>query len=210
MSYSVGRTKTKAQTQLSSEEKQFRVDYVCECMWAFVCMPRAYYVWFYECVYKCITYTVEPRYNKVLGGLGAMKIPLLYQVSHYIRVKQQRHKELGPAKLPCYKRVLLYMYLFNITRFHCTCVCVCVSTQVVYIHVSWPTNYTSPTQNIGLISISSSYRASYQKSWTSVQAYMYFSWEDCCTGLWSSGPHTDYSYYAVVTPLCKAPSYEQI
>ena len=31
--------------------------------------------------------TVEPRYNEVLG---TMKITLLYQVSHYIRVKKQR------------------------------------------------------------------------------------------------------------------------
>ena len=38
-----------------------------------------------------------------------MKITLLYQVSHYIRVKKpKKYKELGPAKLPCYKRVLLY------------------------------------------------------------------------------------------------------
>ena len=49
--------------------------------------------------------TVKPHYNEVLG---TMKITLLYQVSHYIRVKRQRYKELGPAKLPCYKRVLLY------------------------------------------------------------------------------------------------------
>ena len=32
--------------------------------------------------------TVEPRYNEVIG---TMKIPLLYQVSHYIRVKKQRN-----------------------------------------------------------------------------------------------------------------------
>ena len=50
--------------------------------------------------------TVEPRYNDVLG---TMKITLLYQVSHYIRVKKtKKYKELGPAKLPCYNRVLLY------------------------------------------------------------------------------------------------------
>ena len=50
--------------------------------------------------------TVEPRYNEVLG---TMKITLLFQVSHYIRVKKtKKYKELGPAKLPCYKRVLLY------------------------------------------------------------------------------------------------------
>ena len=33
-------------------------------------------------------YTVEPRYNEVLG---TMKIALLYQVSHYIWVKKQRN-----------------------------------------------------------------------------------------------------------------------
>ena len=49
--------------------------------------------------------TVEPRYNEVLG---TMKITLLYQVSHYIRVKNKKYKEQGPAKWPCYKKVLLY------------------------------------------------------------------------------------------------------
>ena len=50
--------------------------------------------------------TVEPHYNEVLG---TMKITLLYQVTHYIRVKKtKKYKELGPAKLPCFKRVLLY------------------------------------------------------------------------------------------------------
>ena len=49
---------------------------------------------------------MEPRYNEVLG---TMKITMLYQVSHYIRVKKiKKYKELGLAKLPCYKRVLLY------------------------------------------------------------------------------------------------------
>ena len=33
-------------------------------------------------------YTVESLYNEVLG---TMKITLLYQVSHYIRVKKQRN-----------------------------------------------------------------------------------------------------------------------
>ena len=52
--------------------------------------------------------TVEPCYNEVIG---TMNITLLYQVSHYIRVKTlKKYKELGPATLvPClYKRVLLY------------------------------------------------------------------------------------------------------
>ena len=64
--------------------------------------------------------TVEPRYNEVLG---TMKLTLLYQVSHDIRVKNpKKYKELGPAKLPCYKRVLLYTCISDlfITRFHCT------------------------------------------------------------------------------------------
>ena len=51
------------------------------------------------------TCTVEPLYNDVLG---TMKITLLYQVSHYIKIKKQKYKELGPAKLPSYKRILLY------------------------------------------------------------------------------------------------------
>ena len=54
---------------------------------------------FFQC------YTVEPRYNEVLG---TVTITLLYRVSHYIGVKKQKYKELGPAKLPHYKRVLLY------------------------------------------------------------------------------------------------------
>ena len=33
-----------------------------------------------------ISYTVEPHYNEVLG---TMKITLLYQVFHYIRVKKK-------------------------------------------------------------------------------------------------------------------------
>ena len=53
--------------------------------------------------------TVEPCYDE---DLGTMKITLLYQVSCYMyfRVKKnpKKYKGLGLAKLPCYKRVLLY------------------------------------------------------------------------------------------------------
>ena len=58
--------------------------------------------------------TVEPHYNEVLG---TMKITLLYQGN-----KTKKYKELGPAKLPCYKRVMLHCIsdLF-IMRFHCIC-----------------------------------------------------------------------------------------
>ena len=47
---------------------------------------------------------MEPRYNEVLG---TMNITLLYEVSQIYQGKK-RHKELGPAKLPCYKSFFLY------------------------------------------------------------------------------------------------------
>ena len=57
--------------------------------------------------------TVEPRYFSA-KFLGTMKITLLYQVSHYIRVKRKKkYKELGPAKLPCYNRVCYIRPLYN-------------------------------------------------------------------------------------------------
>ena len=50
--------------------------------------------------------TVEPLYNEVLG---TMKITLLYQVSHYIRVKEQRNiKSWDKQNYLRYKRILLY------------------------------------------------------------------------------------------------------
>ena len=42
------------------------------------------------------TSTVEPRYNEVLG---TMKITLLYQVSHYIRVKNKEILRAGTIKI---------------------------------------------------------------------------------------------------------------
>ena len=63
----------------------------------FAVCAHEYTVLFNQCMYsienaklkKLITYdTVEPRYNEVLG---TMKITLLYQISHYIRVKKQRY-----------------------------------------------------------------------------------------------------------------------
>ena len=62
--------------------------------------------------------TVEPRYNEVLG---TMKITLLYQVSHYIRVKKQRTIKSWDQQndlvirgfcyiRPLYNEVPLYIY----------------------------------------------------------------------------------------------------
>ena len=50
--------------------------------------------------------TVEPRYNEVLG---TMEITLLYQVSHYIRVKKQRNIKIWDQEnYLVINRVLLY------------------------------------------------------------------------------------------------------
>ena len=61
--------------------------------------------------------TVEPRYNEVLG---TMEITLLYQVSHYIKVKKQRNIKRWDQQnylvirgfcyiRPLYNKVPLYM-----------------------------------------------------------------------------------------------------
>ena len=63
--------------------------------------------------------TVEPRCNEVLG---TMKITLLYQVSHYIRVKKHRHIKSWDQQndlvitgfcyiRPLYNKVPLYLIL---------------------------------------------------------------------------------------------------
>ena len=68
--------------------------------------------------------TVEPRYNEVLG---TMKITLLYQVSHYIRVKKQRNIKSWDQQnylvirgfcyiRPLYNEVPLYTTVFR--QFH--------------------------------------------------------------------------------------------
>ena len=62
----------------------------------------------------CIN-TVEPLYYEVLG---TMKITLLYQVSHYIRVKKQRNINSWDQQNDLIIRGFCYIRLF-ITRFHC-------------------------------------------------------------------------------------------
>ena len=68
-------------------------------------------------------FTVEPLYNEVLG---TMKITLLYQVSHYIRVKKQRNIKSWDQQnylvirgfsyiRPRYNEVPLYFILHHIT-----------------------------------------------------------------------------------------------
>ena len=59
--------------------------------------------------------TVEPRYNEVLG---TMKITLLYQVSHYIRVKKQRNIKNWDQQNYLVIRGFVISDLV-ITRFHC-------------------------------------------------------------------------------------------
>ena len=59
--------------------------------------------------------TVEPRYNEVLG---AMKITLLYQASHYIRVQKQRNIKSWDQQNYLVIRGFCISDLF-IMRFHC-------------------------------------------------------------------------------------------
>ena len=65
---------------------------------------------------KNIINTVEPRYNEVLG---TMKITLLYQVSHYIRVKKQRNIKSWDQQNYLVIRGFCYISDLFITRFHC-------------------------------------------------------------------------------------------
>ena len=51
-------------------------------------------------------YTVEPRYNE--GPWDHENYLVISGFSLYQGKKTKNYKELGPAKLPCYKRVLLY------------------------------------------------------------------------------------------------------
>ena len=88
--------------------------------------------------------TVEPRYNEVLG---TMKITLLYQVSHYIRVKKQRnikswdHQNYLVIRGFCYIRPVyneVPLYLISLyTNFPLKVVTRCniVSTFSVHLHM---------------------------------------------------------------------------
>ena len=90
-----------------------------------VCVCECVSVWMYVHVRVCYHFPIHEKaagarlgtkqtndiqWNLIITrSLGPCQITFLYQVSHYIRVKIQRNiTELGPAKLPCYKRVLLY------------------------------------------------------------------------------------------------------
>ena len=67
------------------------------CTYCTILLPNYHCILLFPLLTRCIVHTdipskgyitVEPRYNEVLG---TMKITLLYQVSHYIRVKKQRN-----------------------------------------------------------------------------------------------------------------------
>ena len=74
-----------------------------------------------KCTRKnAIGVTVEPRYNEVL--IGTMKITLLYQVSHYIRVKKLEIQwnliiKRSDITKPSYKKVILLVPILYISLF---------------------------------------------------------------------------------------------
>ena len=91
---------------------------------------------------------MEPRYNEVLG---TMKITLLYQVSHYIRVKKQRNIKSCDQQnylvirgfcyiRPLYNEVPLYMksysyrlYNFQIRDENLNLRLVCIKPDVQFL-----------------------------------------------------------------------------
>ena len=99
-------------------------------MWSLEVVSSFLLILLLQSPFQHSTNTVKPLYNE---DLGTLKITLLYQVSH-IRVKKtKKYKELGPAKLPCYNRVLLYIRPF-ITRFHC----MSITTVIVAVDIVFP------------------------------------------------------------------------
>ena len=91
------------------------------------CIKQLYPIWDYFCSSKVRVVrptfhcTVEPHYNEVLGTI---KITLLYQVSHYIRVKKHRNIKSWDQQIylvirgfcyirPLYNEVPLYIVFAN-------------------------------------------------------------------------------------------------
>ena len=84
--------------------------------------------------------TVEPHYNEVIG---TMKITLLYQVSHYIRVKKQRNIKSWDQQnylvirgfcyiRPLYNEVPLYSIQSLLTFTECRYSQLCPSQIIAY------------------------------------------------------------------------------
>ena len=74
----------------------------------------------YNYIYSKLLSTVEPRYNEVLG---AMKITLLYQVSHYIRVNKQRNIKSWDQQNYLVIRGFCYIRpLYNEVPLYCICI----------------------------------------------------------------------------------------
>ena len=77
--------------------------------------------------------TVEPRYNDVLG---TMKITLLYQISHYIRVKKQRNIESWDQQNYLVIRGFCYIRpLYNEVPLYHQCVDIHVQDTVMFITI---------------------------------------------------------------------------
>ena len=94
-----------------------------------------------------ITTTVEPLYNEVLG---TMKITLLYQVSHYIRVKKQRNIKSWDLQnylvlrgfcyiRPRYNEVPLYFYFY-----YCNYILLTVRVWTIWPGPPWVAPQTPP------------------------------------------------------------------
>ena len=129
--------------------------------------------------YKKDSSTVEPRYNEVLG---TVKITLLYQVSHYIRVKKTETKSwdqqnylvirgfcyIWPLynEVPLYYQILCNMYRMFVHR--CT-----------LLYISW---YLSQIHQMGLCfrRMDWKFPSLVREDWSRLSSFM-------CDSQWTSG-----------------------
>ena len=104
--------------------------------------------------------TVEPLYNEVLG---TMKITLLYQVSHYIRVKKQRNTKswdqqnylviIGFCYIrPRYNEVPLYWTLCNVSL-NIVFVTTYCSVLIQWNNIQWTANAIELYDNNSLLKV---------------------------------------------------------
>ena len=119
--------------------------------------------------------TVEPRYNEVLG---TMKITLLYQVSHYIRVKKQRNIKSWDQQnylvirgfcyiRPLYNEVPLYLHVHSMIWFMSGLV-LQVSKRECFINLSFHfPHYT--TNKESLFSILTRFLNNSSQNWPSLR-----------------------------------------
>ena len=101
--------------------------------WYSIDVDDRHILFFYKKFYFCHLLSLAKvgqftvQWNLVITrSLGSWKLPCYIR---FLIISGQRNKELGPANLPCNKRVLLYPTSLFITRFHCITLCFPIPLQ---------------------------------------------------------------------------------